>query len=454
MEFSRLLRLYGLAALGTALLVLILHLAFTPRGIHLTGATILVEASDNYPLPPAHIDAEAMAGEWKPVALPNASVPALDTMLTSDPAALPTQTSWYRVDLPRAVRPSEANYLYIPRWKSDGELAIYINGQLQYQSHANLLWNGSNRPLRIAFDNTTETEPVEQIVLRLQHLRGTGGALSSMWIGNFQDVGLPYLVRSFFQADLPYIISAAFLVCGFFALFFWLSRREEKLYALFFLMSVVNFLRVMHNYMGLERLPISDSWFGWLTVNSLLWMIGIVHLFLAAMHQRPSRAINWCVGVSTLVLGIITCPLLHGTLEPTLSAFILYVVMFLLANLVAIAGLRASWQARATEAIGLAAWVFFITYLGVYDLLLQQNLVNIEGYFLVPYAQIAIVVGSFHAIISRYTSAVREVERSNALMAERLAARGRIAGQPSKGARDRAARIAPPRAPAADGRHA
>ncbi len=74
-------------------------------------------------------------------------------------------------------------------------------------------------------------------------------------------------MRNFFQAELPYVSSAAFLVTGLFALFVWLRSRRETLYLLFFAMTLVTFLRMMHNYVGLDRLPVSDAWFGWVTVD-------------------------------------------------------------------------------------------------------------------------------------------------------------------------------------------
>ncbi len=145
-------------------------------------------------------------------------------------------------------------------------------------------------PLWIAFDHTAGSARPRDLLIRMQHVRGIGGALSSLWVGDYDQLGGAWRVRNFFQAELPYISSAGFLVTGLFALFVWLRSRRETLYLLFFAMTLVTFLRVMHNYVGLDRLPVSDAWFGWVTVNAVLWML----LFpppVPAAHPPPSGAL-------------------------------------------------------------------------------------------------------------------------------------------------------------------
>lgn len=74
-----------------------------------------------------------------------------------DAGLLPTQTTWYHFTIDPAQAAPSGAYLYIPRWKTDGELAIYVDGRLFYQTHANLQWNGSNRPLWIPLEEAAES---------------------------------------------------------------------------------------------------------------------------------------------------------------------------------------------------------------------------------------------------------------------------------------------------------
>lgn len=313
MEFFRDLRNYAIIALAVVAVLVGIYSASKPKGIHLTEANILIQYTDGYARPPRTVDPRSIAGTWHRVHLPYAPHPKILPGQADDVSTTPTQTTWYHFRLPAGARPPAEAYLYIPRWKTDGEIAIYVDGALHYQSHANLQWNGSNQPLWIAFDDTAGGTPPRDIVVRLRHVRGIGGALSSLWVGSYAEVGPAYMVRNFFQAQLPYIGSAAFLASGIFALFVWFGRRRETLYLLFFTMTVITFVRTMHNYMGQDRLPISDAWFGWLTVNSFMWMIANVHLFLVRIHLHRQPLLTWTVAIIAAFFAIATLPLMAGS---------------------------------------------------------------------------------------------------------------------------------------------
>jgi len=423
MAFYKLLWRY-LAAVGIVIAAaVLLHLVTQPRGIHLTSAELSVESTVGYQSPPATLIRRAMPAASIPVTLPNAAIPELALSQQDDADVPDTQVTWYRAVLPHPVSPADKGYLYIPRWKSDGTLAVYVNGELQYQSHANLQWNGSNRPLRIGFDVTEGAPPINAIVIRLQHLRGIGGALSSLWVGDFDEVGPAYMVRNLFQAELSYLTSAAFLASGVFSLLVWFRRRQDRLYLLFFLMSAATFIRGLHNHLGLERLPLSDQWFGWLTVNSTMWMVASSHLFLITVLRLRASWVTAIVLGATLVLGLVTLPLFAGALDPTLTAPFAYAAAFLVCNLVAIAAIVPAWRQQSMEGLVLAVWVLLTAYLGINDLMLQNNFIDIEGYFILPFVQIALVFGFFHTVSAHYFGAIDAVEHSNLVLAERLTAR-------------------------------
>ncbi len=423
MEFFRDLRNYLVVVLAaTAALVGVFAIS-RPSGLHLAEANILIQNTDGYARPPRIVDPHAIAGSWQRVHLPYAPRPKILPKQDADVAITPTQTTWYHFRLPPGAKTPTEAYLYIPRWKSDGEIAIYVDGALHYQSHANLQWNGSNQPLWIAFDDTEGGVPPHDILIRLRHVRGIGGALSSLWVGSYGEVAPAYMVRNFFQAQLPYTGSAAFLACGIFALFVWFGRRRETLYLLFFTMTVLTFVRTMHNYMGQDRLPISDAWFGWLTVNSIMWMIPNLHLFLTRIHLHRQPLLTWAVALIAAFFAIATLPLRGGSPDATIVAPVIYPAMFVIGNVVCLSGLYWSWRARSLEGCALAAWGVLGALLGGYDWLLQNNLVNIESVFLSVYAQIATTIAFCHIVLRRYTKAVSEVERANIVLAERLAER-------------------------------
>lgn len=397
-------------------------LAGRPHGIHLTQAQLLTQDTDGYAPPPRQIDWRSIPGAWRIVAMPHAPRPGVPTQ-PGDAGLLPTRTSWYHFELDPARPTPPDSYLYVPRWKTDGEIAIYLDGRLFYQSHANLQWNGSNRPLWIPLEDAAETTPAREILVRIRHVRGMGGALSSVWVGDYSQLGAAYLVRNFFQTELPYIGSAMFLATGVFAFFVWLRRRRETPYLLFAAMTVVVFLRVMHSYMGMDRLPVSDAWFGWFTVNSIAWMILIVQLFLRRLHHHRQPVLTAALATVSLVSSLVTLPVFAGTFDATVIAPVIYIAVASLGVVVFGLGLYRSWQVQSREGVVLAGWGLLSVLLGGYDILLQNNIVDIEGLFLNIYAAIGLIVAFCQIMLGRYTSAMSEVERANTVLAERLAER-------------------------------
>lgn len=422
MVSSRTLRAVLLYA-GLALLVLFAcYYGSRPQGIHLTSADLLVQDTLGYPPPSRAQDWHALQGHWQKVALPHAPRPRM-VPGSGDAGLLPTQTSWYHFTLgPEHAAPAGA-YIYIPRWKTDGELAIYIDGRLFYQTHANLQWNGSNRPLWIPLEEAAESTPPRDILIRIRHVRGIGGALSTLWIGDYRQLGAAYYMRAFFQAELPYISSALFLATGVFAFLIWLRSRRETLYLLYAVMTLATFLRVMHAYMGADRLPVSDAWFGWITVNSVGWTVLITHLFLTALHHHHVRVLTWIIALMCIGFGGITLPLFEGTTDATIVSPLMYITMVLVGAVTF--ALHIAWSRRAgtLEGAGLAICGLLSFILGARDMLLQNNIIDIETLFLSFYAQIALIIAFCQIMLSRYLKAMKAVAESNVVLASRLAER-------------------------------
>jgi len=389
--------------------------------LHLVAAQVLRIDGRGYTPAPYALAPGTPAGDWTTVDLPYAPRTQYTTQGLPDEGQAPTRTSWFRVTVPdRAITPPR--YLYIARWKTDGQIAVYGDGKLLYQSHANLQWNGSNHPLFVALDSTADAKPVREVVIRLQHLQGIGGALSTLWVGNHSDLAWRYMTREWLQAQFPQMCSAAFLALGIFAFFVWFSRRGETLYLLFFLMSVVAFVRTFHLYVGLERLPISDEWFGWLTVNSAFWLLAIFHLFLIQLHHRRQTWLtNLAMGVA-ICSSLITLPL-PGMPDATLVAPLTYVALLLLGNTTFAWGLFNAWRSRSKNAMLLAGWSLLCMQFGIHDWMLQNNFIDIEGSFLSGYANIGAFILFTYVMFRRYLAALSEVEQVNASLAIRLQAR-------------------------------
>ena len=418
MAFSRRARLARAAWAATALIALALVFMIQGRGgERITAATRTTFATVGYQ-PPPPTSAGVRTGER--VRLPYSTSPLWSPSAAKAPEQIATQVTWYALKVSPLPDDGRQLYLYIPRWKSDGTLAIYADGRLIHQSHANLQWNGTNQPLWIALPRSTASHPPARLDLRLQHVRGIGGAFSSVWIGDYRQLAPRYYVRDFFQVSLPAFSALAFLVTGVFALFVWFNRRAEPIYLLYFLTSAVSFLRMLHTFVGVEPLIISDAWFGWLTVDSTFWMILTLHLFGAQLHRARQPRLT---AVILIVGGGWSIATLPGLLDPTLTAGPIYANMLVVGLVVSLNGIRQSLRARSRLALLLSAWCLVTVVAGVYDLTLQQNLVNIESVYLSNFTSVGFTLLFWYIMHRRYTEALEVATQAKADLARRLAQR-------------------------------
>ena len=156
--------------------------------LHFLAAQVLSIEGNGFSAPPYLLEAANPQGDWRPVSLPHAVPPELLPGV-DDPLRPRTVVTWYRLQVPRQQGAADAlnpYYLYIPRWKTDGQLAVYASGRLVYRSSGNLLWNGSNHPLWIRAGQDPERRAAGQHLAkdraparhgrgRLQRLAGPAG---------------------------------------------------------------------------------------------------------------------------------------------------------------------------------------------------------------------------------------------------------------------------------------
>ncbi|WP_454714290.1 ATP-binding protein [Caulobacter segnis] len=385
-------------------------------GERITAARMAIVDTVGYQRPPAI----SPPASGQPVTLPNAPKPDFAPTADASPQHIATRVTWYSLKVPPLPDDGRQLYLYIPRWKSDGSLSIYADGRLVSQSHANLQWNGSNQPIWLALPRSDASHPPKTLDIRLQHVRGIGGAFSSVWIGNFRQLAPRYYVRDFFQVSLPAFSVTAFLATGVFSLLVWFSRRDEPIYGLFFLMSFVCFLRMLHTFVGERPLIVSDAWFGWITINSVFWICATMHLFAIQLHHGRQPILTRVILANTAFWMIATLP---GLLDPTLLSAPIYLNMLILGWVIGLNVMRLSIKARSRFAMWLAVWSLIGLAFAVYDVALQQNLVNIESVFLTNFTGVGLTLLCWYIMFSRYIEALETATQAKADLARRLAQR-------------------------------
>jgi signal transduction histidine kinase len=394
----------------------------------ITRAGWQVTEAPGFREPSLVMDSRALPDAWQPVGLPLSLPIALlrqadgreSTRTGTSTSTSATRTTWLRVavrDLPVTPGPLA---LYGARIKTDGTIAVYADGRLVHRAQENgPLWNSTRTPLWVVIEKTPDAVPLKEILIRLEHTQNAQVAVSSLWLGPVDSLKDRYSKRLWFQQDLPAMLSAAFMAVGLFALFVWFRRRHETGYLLFFNLATTSFLRSLHFYVGLA---VANDWFAWLTVNSLFWLVAVVHFALRQLHGRPLKWLTVGVVGWTVLIGVLTLPGLSILRNTPQVTPLIYVGAAFMGGAVALVGGISAWR-RSNEGRLVAVGIGVCVLLGLSDWLLQNNFVSPEGWYLGAYTN-AVTFTVFGALMyRRYVDAIAEVELVNASLAERLRAR-------------------------------
>ena len=387
--------------------------------VHITRAELLSIPGTGYSAPPRRIEDAGLPREgWQAVSLPHT---AGRELVPTSAGGVHTVTDWYRIDLAGLAPSAQPRFLYLPRWKTLGHIAVYGDGVLLHQSQGSAVHNGYNHPLLLPLNATADTPAPATVLIRVDRLRSSGSGFSTVWVGDRGPLAWRYQARRVLQIQLPLMGAAAFLAVGIFAFAVWLGRRRESLYLLFFAISALAFLRMRHYFMSGDDLVISDEWFEWITVASLLWLIILIHLFLQRLHRQPTPWLTRSSVALALACSIATLP--HVSVSLYLLTPLLNLMVLPIAVLIFAVNLRKALRAQFSEGRLVAGWAVLAVAFTTYDGLLQNNLVSPESVYTSPYAIIGLFFIFSYIMFQRYTGAFAEVGRLNKGLAERLQAR-------------------------------
>lgn len=392
-------------------------------GLHLMQAQWLQQQVARDTAPPATLDSRGLPGAWHATALPFRPSIALLRQAesgTSGEYENGARITWIKVDVAAQPVRAETLALYGARIKTDGTVAVYINGRLAHRAQEHgPLYNSTRTPLWLQIEQGPVQAPVREILLRLDHTPQSQVALSSLWLGPADALHAGYQVRQWLQQELPALLSAAFLAVGVFALFVWFRRPHDMAYLLFFNLSASAFMRGLHFYVGL---PIENDWFAWLTVNSLFWLVLSVHFFLRQLHGQPLTWLTRAMVTITSLVGVLTLPVLAVLPNmPTVTPLI-YLVAAVMSLVACVVSGVCAWR-HSSEGRMVVCGVFGCTALGMTDWMLQNNVISPEGWYFGAYTPALCFVVFGALMYRRYVAAIAEVERVNASLAERLKAR-------------------------------
>ena len=396
---------------------------------HLTQADLWLSPSNHW-APPTHLAQSddgvlAAATPWKTVALPHARPRAVATEAAA--AQAPPEVAWYRLQVPAealAATP-QGPRLYIPRWQTAGTVAIYAGGQLLWQTRGSRVWNSTNRPVWLDLGGVAQPGQPLQVYVRMASQVGVGGALSSVWVGPAEALQWSWRARTLLQADGVMLSRGAYLVIGIFALAVWLvrRRREERVYLLFFLMSVFQLLSMVHYMVDETGHGVDDEWFAWMVyVVGALGSNLCAYAFLCLINRLRLPRLTAAMLLYAGGLMLVTLPA-FGLIE--LNAVLPLLRLALIpAGLVMVGvGVWGAFKRRTPGSWLLAAWLLLSIPLGVHDLNMQRYLGDIESIYLTPYVYVGLFTMFLLIAYTRYVSALGVAAHAKVTLEQRLAER-------------------------------
>lgn len=327
--------------------------------------------------------------------------------------------AWIRiVDRPDAPGPRALAYAAFMATGSDATL--YVDGRRVAASDPTLS-NDWNRPMLFQLPyGEARSEHVIEISFDCW-ADYTGCLLPSMRVGPLRSVTAFYERQNFLRIGVPQIGSVSILIVGAFALFFWVRRRHEVAYLLFFCASLLWTFRTLHYH--LSRYPEPERVFWWITINSLSWLSVLVYFFVFRLYGERRKVVErvliGAASLSTFVAlwHLVEVNWIYEQIQYALQAAISLFVSILLSI--------AAWRRRTREHIAMAVALWICLAFGIHDFLLETCMISIEGVYLLPYAALPLFGAFIYAMARRYRGAIEDTERLNASLEERLAERTR-----------------------------
>jgi signal transduction histidine kinase len=394
-----------------------------PGTVHLTVAELATSSPGDMRTSPEKLLSALPSLTWTPVTLPHA-LPRAVVGGGSDPFKMESMTVWYRMEVPAAQVTAQLSDLYLPRWHTWGHLRVYANRELIYSSMEEGIFAAFNDPLqvRLPADLGAGHRPLELLV-RFDSVRATGGALSTVWVGPGRAMRSMFDKRRLLQNLVPQITSSIFLVLGLFALGLWARRRRETTQLLFFVLSVLFYVRNLHYYIPDPSIP--EEWFSWLQVNSVGWLDVVTYSFALRLFALRQRVFERILFGAMIVASVATLPL--GLIQNNLAVLgpLAYLVFTAVSFAVAIMVSVTSWRVRSAEGAVLAVILWLNLGLGVHDWLLQNWRTDIESIYMLPIGVVALFAMFLATLVRRYAAALSASERASSQLEAKLSERER-----------------------------
>ncbi len=357
---------------------------------------------------------------WQPVRLPEFQQREATTTTGAAPRF---QMRWYRLRYaaPNGRWPTSVA-LYMPRLVAlaaavlvktdDGWRPVFDN-----QSGAREQWV---RPLWVVLPAAlTEIQQAREIevVIAVPVMQAGYYSVSSVWLGAREDLEPRHDRRWVLQIGVPQATGLTLVTLGLFALLLWFKRREDSSYLLFSLATVAWLVRNLHYHLDLPRTRDALEWFWWVTHASMSWVMLLTFLFALRFARQRFARFEHGMALFVLVSSLASMPLWGRGFDALVLLHICNAVVGL-AGTAFVASV--AWRQGTRELRVMAAALVIGVALGVHDLGLLAGWWWPEHVYLMPFATLVILASFLYAVQYRYIEALRQVERANEDLAQRL----------------------------------
>lgn len=378
------------------------------------------QRDDGRPRPQVDAPDPADAAAWRQVALPLHEQARPDLPGEAHPRAL--RVWWYRVDYVVPAGVEGALALYVPRITA-GAVQVIEHDGTQWR----LRWDGAerwreqwNRPVFVDLGAAPPAGSTRHLAVGVIRYDTGQHRMSRISVGPREALASRDSWRRGLQLTVPEVGSLTFLALGLFALLFWLRRRHEQAYLLFFFSSLVWTLRSLHYFIDMPADRVAYTWFWWATHASLSWVMMLIYLFAFRFDARSYPRVERALLVFVAAMSLLTMPLPGSPLDSLVQQHLVNAIV----GLVVTAWLTVvAWRGAAIEFRVIVGVLWLSELLGTHDLLLIAGLMPVDSVYLLPFATMLVLMAFLFAVQQRYAAAIDQVERVNAGLEARLAAR-------------------------------
>ncbi len=349
------------------------------------------------------------AAPWQRQALP-------DDWRKTRPAA--TGSGWYRLKVNIEAGTQRVYALYVPR--GGDQLGVFVNGMLIGHTGGPedppvLTWK---RPQLFAVPPARLLAGENSIHIRVWGRSGNQSGLSPLRFGPEEELRDEYWRRFALQTVGPVALAAALGLIGVFFLVLWSRRRQDSMYALFAVASLLWAARNVIDLLYYQVIP-QPHWEIWLT---LLYQVFVALLCLFAVRFAGERLPRY---ERLLQVSLPVSLAAYYALQPwvpaqeTTRVGLLFALVMAAVPAYAIG--RAALREREGSTVMMAVVGVVSVAFGAYDWFGATSAQMFDSIRLMPYLALFFTTTAGWLLIHRFLGAYGDLERLNAELDQRVA---------------------------------